>query len=382
VPDVRAHLVTLDAVRGIAIWAVVTHHMLASWRTSVGALEVPVVGWDALSVLHVMPGVPLFYLLSGYLLGWTEGRRAERGAYSLRSYAMRRALRLLPAYYVAIVVVVLLWPIPTPFWDVVSHLFFAQGIVPDYARTMSPAMWSLTPEVIFYLLLPLLVLKLPGFRGRLVLFAVLFLAALPTRLIVWQQSAARENLGREGIEWMQFLSSFPTTLLYLFLAGMLMRMIVERLDARPVSPLRSRLSLVLFAVSVPYLLLGSDWVNGGGDSLAQGVAVLVLGDAALMAFFASCVLGAPVLSALLNWRPLAFVGLISYSMFVFHQTVLLFLTTEVLRAGWFGEWVTRSALGSWGAFLLYFVLGYAIIGVVSYLGYRFIESPFLRLKPK
>jgi hypothetical protein len=33
-------------------------------------------------------------------------------------------------------------------------------------------------------------------------------------------------------------------------------------------------------------------------------------------------------------------------------------------------------------FLLYFVLGYAMIGLASYLGFRFIESPFLRLKPK
>jgi peptidoglycan/LPS O-acetylase OafA/YrhL len=31
-PDVRDHLVTLDALRGIAIWAVVTHHMLSHWE--------------------------------------------------------------------------------------------------------------------------------------------------------------------------------------------------------------------------------------------------------------------------------------------------------------------------------------------------------------
>jgi peptidoglycan/LPS O-acetylase OafA/YrhL len=91
------------------------------------------------------------------------------------------------AYYVAIAVVVLFWPRPTSFWDVVSHLFFVHGLVPGYARTMSGIFWSLTPAVIFYLLLPLLILKLPGLRGRLTLFAVLYALAMPTRLIVWQQ---------------------------------------------------------------------------------------------------------------------------------------------------------------------------------------------------
>jgi len=355
--------------------------MLEYWRVSVGTLEVPVLGWDALSMLYFMPGIPLFYLFSGYLLSWTEGRRAGRGDYSLLSYAKRRALRILPAYYVAIAVVILIWPRRTSFWDVVSHLFFVHGLIPGYARSMSSAFWSLTPAVIFYLLLPLLILKLPSFRGRLALFAVLYALAMPSRLIVWQQAAERTELGREGVEWFQFFASFPTTVFYLFLAGMLIRMLVEYSDARLASPLRARLSLALFAVSLPYLLLGPDWFNGGG-SLLKEMVMLVLGDVALMAFFASCVLGAPVLRRLLNWKPLAFVGLISYSMFLFHQTVLLFVRRGILRREWFEDWVAQSALHTWVGLLLYFVLVYAVIGFVSYLGFRFIESPFLRLKPK
>jgi peptidoglycan/LPS O-acetylase OafA/YrhL len=113
-PDVREHLVTLDSLRGIAIWAVVTHHMLSHWQGALGPVEVPRLGWDAVEFLHVIPGVPLFYLLSGYLLTWTEGSRARRGSYSLASYAKRRALRIVPAYYVAIAVVLLLWPRPPP----------------------------------------------------------------------------------------------------------------------------------------------------------------------------------------------------------------------------------------------------------------------------
>lgn len=185
--------------------------MLSHLRTSVGTLEIPVLGWDALSRLHFMPGVPLFYLLSGYLLSWTEGKRTERGDYSLASYAKRRALRILPAYYVAIAVVVLLWPRPTPFWDVVSHLFFVHGLVSGYARTMSPTFWAMTPDVVFYLLLPLLILKLISLRVRLALFAVLYALAMPTRLIVWQQGAEVRGLGQDELDRFQFFASFPTT---------------------------------------------------------------------------------------------------------------------------------------------------------------------------
>jgi peptidoglycan/LPS O-acetylase OafA/YrhL len=170
--------------------------------------------------------------------------------------------------------------------------------------------------------------------------------------------------------------------LYLFLAGILIRMLVEHLNAQPASPLRARLSFALFAVSVSYLLVGPDWLNEDSGSPLKGIIVLVLRDVAVMAFFVSCVLGAPVLRRLLNWKPLAFVGLISYSMFLFHLTVLLFVRRGILREEWFSDWVAQSALLTWVGFLLYFILGYAVIGFVSYLGFRFIESPFLRLKPK
>jgi peptidoglycan/LPS O-acetylase OafA/YrhL len=88
------------------------------------------------------------------------------------------------------------------------------------------------------------------------------------------------------------------------------------------------------------------------------------------------------LRRLLDWKPLAFVGLISYSMFVFHQTVLLFVMRNILLKEWFEDWITQRALHDWGGFLLYFVLVYAAIGLVAYLGFRFIETPFLRLKPR
>lgn len=170
-------------------------------------------------------------------------------------------------------------------------------------------------------------------------------------------------------------------MLYLFLAGILIRMLVEHLDARPASPLRARLSFALFAISAPYLLLGSDWINEGGGCPLKGIVALVLGDVALMAFCLLCA-GCPCSEEAPQLEAPGLRGPESYSMFVFHQIVLLFVRRGILREEWFSDWIAQSALLSWVGFLLYFVLVYAVIGFVSYLGFRFIESPFLRLKPK
>jgi peptidoglycan/LPS O-acetylase OafA/YrhL len=252
---------------------------------------------------------------------------------------------------------------------------------------MSPAFWSLTPEVVFYLMLPFLILRLPGWKGRLSLFVALFLICIPTRAwaaLTQPGEAAPVDYGE--FDPYTFSQSFPTTLLYHFVAGMLIRMLVERLNERPSSPWRERLTFTVFAISAAYLLVPSAFsflYPRGLGSVAEYLWVETFSDVMLIAFFASAVLGAPVLRRLLlNWKPLAFVGLISYSMFVFHQTVLLFVMSNILLKGWFEDWITQSALHAWGGFLLYFVFVYTVIGLVAYLGFRFIETPFLRLKPR
>ena len=82
--------------------------MLTLWGARFGPVSTPLVGSNRLEILHALPGVPLFYLLSGYLLAWTEGKRAMGGEYRLASYVKRRALRLIPAYYVTIAIVLLI----------------------------------------------------------------------------------------------------------------------------------------------------------------------------------------------------------------------------------------------------------------------------------
>lgn len=68
---------------------------------------VPLLSNDALKLLRFGSyGASLFFLLSGYVLAWIEGERARKvSGYSLRSYASRRVLRLVPAYDASMIVV-------------------------------------------------------------------------------------------------------------------------------------------------------------------------------------------------------------------------------------------------------------------------------------
>lgn len=394
--DLRDHRVELDALRGVAIIGVVACHITARWNNNGlgGPLPVPLLGVDALELLQFGSfGVSLFFLLSGYLLAWTEGervRRSGRDGYSLRSYAARRALRLVPAYYVSIVIVLLVWPIRASKASVEAvlwHVSFLHSFSFDYGRTLDGVYWSLTAEVVFYLLLPLLVLRMPGFRARVALFAVLFAVSLGTRIYMTQAGFAPPDPypTDPGFRYLYYL---PSTQLYLFIVGMLLRTMVERLS-RP-SPKLALISFGLFAGSVAVIAGFPYLVAPHGYTMQGPLAMLV--DLALVAFFAAALLGSPLLRRVLRFGPLVGIGAISYSLFLLHNTVLvlfvIYFGRHVVALGEFMNGVTAplggwaSGASSWLTFLAFACCIFGIACGISYLSYRFVETPFLRRKPK
>ncbi len=325
-------------------------------------------------------------LLSGYLLAGTEQRRARSGSYSVRSYAMRRALRLVPAYYVAIVLVILLGPAQTSVVEVVAHASFLHGLIPATAFTLDGNWWSLTPEVVFYCLLPLIVLKLPRLPQRLALLGVCLVVAVATGTYV---AVAGLHFVLPSGDPSPWLLTFPTTSLYVFVVGVVLRDVIARLDARPASRRRARLASVLCLLSLAAILVlpyvGAEpyflAFQNGQDTDGLRPILADLGTAlAVIAFFTAALLGAPLLRPFLRSRVLAFVGLISYSLFLLHGTVLVISSGRVAaQASALGG---EGLLTDWGGFLAFAIAMFAVSGVLAYLSYRFVESPFLRRKPR
>lgn len=120
-------------------------------------------------------GVPVFIVLSGYLLMGSVGSdfRFKRGA---KTFLARRAKRILPPYYAALVLSLVLialvpvmqkrsgtqWDTKIPFAtpDVVSHFLLLHNASPDWIGTINGQLWSVAVEWQIYFLMPFLLLPL------------------------------------------------------------------------------------------------------------------------------------------------------------------------------------------------------------------------------
>ncbi|MGY1734533.1 acyltransferase family protein [Geodermatophilus sp. SYSU D00684] len=182
----------LNGLRALAALAVVTTHA-AFWSGS----YTPDLGGFALARLDV--GVAVFFTLSGFLLSQPLFRAAAEGRPAPRTAAFlwRRALRILPAYWLCVALALLFLPgnqDATP-GDWLRFLTLTQIYSRDWHAEGLDHAWSLCTEVAFYLLLPLLVRGLlavcGGWRPARLVAALGVLSVLGS---VWSLWAASDPL--------------------------------------------------------------------------------------------------------------------------------------------------------------------------------------------
>lgn len=202
----------MDAVRGLAAAFVLLAHV--SFWTGTSALDVP----GAL-LARGDSGVAIFFVLSAMLLlrPWiVTGRRRAGGTatgseIATRSYWLHRLIRIYPAYLLALAGVLAaaaLLPEQTGGTGrpskVLAHLFFLQGYTDDQYQAFTQT-WSLTTEVTFYLICPVVGLGLGRLaaRGDRAVFGTLVAVAalgvtLQTLSTVWSRSGSHWAAGVLG----------------------------------------------------------------------------------------------------------------------------------------------------------------------------------------
>lgn len=154
----------LDGLRGLAILMVLLVH---TWGYAKGPQFFVAGGrFDLTYIPHLaMLGVDLFFVLSGYLL-YSQAMRRPTGldGSSYWSFLSRRLRRIVPAYYLFLLALFLLIPTHSPMlrlhnaearWNFLHHLGFIYNFSGDYVHSFS-YMWSLAPEMQFYLFFPIL----------------------------------------------------------------------------------------------------------------------------------------------------------------------------------------------------------------------------------
>lgn len=174
-PSSGALLPALDALRGVAVLAVFAQHLgdshLPFVRARIAATVPAALAPWLLTVLHHAHwGVDLFFVLSGFSLAQPLLARLARAtpadpdplaiATWGRSFAVRRAARIYPAYLVALALVLAVVPslVAHPSFPaaLAAHLALVQGYVTPGGLAFVGAAWSLTTEVCFYVAWPFL----------------------------------------------------------------------------------------------------------------------------------------------------------------------------------------------------------------------------------
>ena len=179
----------LDGFRGLAVLAVVAYHAVKIVLESQDLVHpdpTAVVLWP-LGLGRF--SVDAFFVLSGFLIVTAWDRRPKAG-----HFTGRRVRRLWPAYLVSVLVLVPLLA-PEVLWSgrELLALVTMQGyLIPGLTSSVNVPWWSLTTEVHFYLLVPLLAPLLHRRYGRWVLLASTIAVAL------WWWGPAHVELGMDG----------------------------------------------------------------------------------------------------------------------------------------------------------------------------------------
>jgi peptidoglycan/LPS O-acetylase OafA/YrhL len=296
----------------------------------------------------------LFFALTGYLL-FAPFARLYFGTgdpIDLRRYALNRALRILPLYYFAVIVFLIIQAGGGSAGQWWRFLTFSENFFTSTAGTVDGPMWSLVVEVHFYILLPLLALGLARLAGRSATRAALVLVAVGAASFYLHWRKVDNTGSPPDLRWEY---SLPATFFY-FVPGMLLALLRVRVD-----PERLRRALGPMAVAEVWFIASlAVWALTVNSFKNAGLAAV-----ASFLTVGACVLplrGGPLVRAL-DWRPLAVVGVASYSLYLLHLPIV--------------SWLHPDVASGFGGLL---AVALPLCVIVALISYRLVEAPFLRLR--
>jgi peptidoglycan/LPS O-acetylase OafA/YrhL len=323
----------LDGIRAVAVGLVVAEH---------GGIP---------GVPGGFLGVDVFFVLSGFLItSLLLDELANRGRIALADFWIRRARRLLPALIVMVAAVVAartLFPpdaTATLRDDAVAAFFWAANWIfvaqkTDYFSQGSPPSplqhtWSLGVEEQYYLLWPLLVIAVAAVFGARARWAVFALAtagaagsAAAAIVMASDDTVNRVYFGTDTRVQALLVGAAAAALLVrdwsvLNAGGTLIRTRWRRWGAAALS-----------VVGLAMLAALAHYATGNAREFHAGLLIVVAVAAVLLVAPVALDQGSPV-AQVLAWRPLVWLGAISYGVYLWHWPIFLALNGE--RTGWSG----------------------------------------------
>ena len=376
-PSLR-YLPGLDGLRGISVLAVIVfHHYL------VGGHEI---GWAPGGFL----GVEVFFVVSGYLItSLLLAERRESGTVSYRQFYLRRARRLLPALWTLLAVVTAYSLLFLPdaigmlrsdviaaltytsnWWQILAHRsYIAQAGRPELLKHL----WSLAIEEQYYLAWPVLLVFGLKKLGRTRMLGTIFVMTVVSTI-------ALGVFAQYSIEW-AYYGTFSRMSGLLLGSAFAFFFAPYRLRGLPGPGARVALDaagafgllalLAMFGVLHPIIgWHGFIFPVNIHDDLAVFRGGFLLVDIATLLVVAAAVHPASDVGRALGWRPLRYVGVRSYSLYLWHYPIFC-ITRPGLDIHRVGIWFLSFRFAGWPVFATRLALSFA----AAEASFQYIEQP-------
>jgi peptidoglycan/LPS O-acetylase OafA/YrhL len=288
--------------------------------------------------------VSFFFLISGFILSYNYAGRAQ--PVNAADFWMARLSRLYPVYALTMLISI---PMLMAEWAARSRTQFVEGVIttplllqgffPRIATFWNTVSWTLSCEVVLYLLFPyLLRLRWPRGTGKLLALVVaLWLVGLiPHTIYLLTNPDHLPHIADRYSDgyWLDTLKFTPLPYLCTFLAGLTL----GRLHESAALTARARMALALAGFAavwfVCYHLTGRlPYILVHGGLLTPLFAAIILGLA-----------GPSPLASIFSWRPLVAVGASTYCLYLLHFNVYQLLhnnhVPERLHVARFDPWIS------------------------------------------
>lgn len=386
-PDVGiGTLLAGDGVRGVGMLCVFFTHLFLVADPDPYS-NVKAYGWAAPVLGHIDLGLSAFFVLSGYLIArpfaraYVAGTRRPR----LRSYVRNRVLRVVPAFYLFTVLVLLRFGLdgtiqtgpgaPTAtseWWQVLGQFLFVQGQTDGPAAVPIGPAWSIGAEVGFYVLIPIAAFVAYRVAERIASPRTRAAVAIAAIAVLTFLSIAARAYDKYEFTWL----TSPPAIMYVFMPGVALA-ILEPLLVDSLRDRAKRARLIAWGAFAAAALCAVIYAATDYDArqtpihhaLGQRALIAALCTGALMFGLVVLQLGAGKAPRLFGNRPMLWMGARSYSFYLVHIWIL-FELDEILAKDM--ALATRAIVMT--------AIALPLTTLVAALSYRYVERPFLERK--
>jgi len=374
-----------DGFRAIACMMVIYHHVMQRLDPIASPTWVQVIQYMG---MRGEVGVSIFFVLSGCLLAtpfWNAfiGKTPQP---KMRTYFQNRAARILPAYYLILILSTFLAVKIIDFEIVWSRIVSGVFLVSHFhwntffASELDPPLWTITLEIWSYILLPIVLFSI-FWKARTVKAAaigmgiwIVFLQSLQPLLIKYFMT---DDYGKGwdwgwagGAKlWLPYwnLASFFTQ----FLLGASAALYISHRKSKGTQPSKKYDLLSLAAILVAFVLIQVRLIPGVPDAITRQPYISPL-YAAIVAFALATVPFSTFLANFLEMRFFKRVATLSLGLYLWHYMIMQIWQNKMDDTYYY---YGTSNLGRWADSTLIVIL---LTWVFAEISWRFFESPILR----